>query len=289
MDQDSAVVTPSEYLRALAARVVEPFPAIATLLAGSAAHGTSDEWSDIDVVLFYDSWPGASALERARESLGGSEYVLLGGTADGDVLLEQFRVDGVACQLVHQTEAAWRVASAGVLERFEAASPVQKALSGLHEGIVLRGVEFVEARRSEAAYPEGLRAAMVESGLDVFPLWRMQDALSRRDAELWQRGELAAGLQKVLAMLAGVNRVYFSTFQLKHARQLVASFRHAPEDLAARIDGALRAPTMGYAADELERLVDETLTIVERELPDVDLARLRRHVGARLDPWTMSE
>ena len=135
-----------EVLRRLADRVaataIERAGAVAALVVGSVAAGTSDEWSDLDLVLFYDSWPGAAPLDTVR----------------------------------------------GALE---------------------------------------------------------------------------------------------------HLQRLASSFRVAPADLAARIDRALTAP-MPRAAAELERLVDETLTIVARELPEVDVSGLRRSVGRREEAWATS-
>ena len=240
---------------------------MAALVAGSVASGTSDEWSDIDLILFYDAWPGAEALERSRAGLGPTaDQVVLAGEATGDVYLEQFRLEDVACQLVHQTIDAWRATAATVLEDLDTASPTQKALSGLHAGVVLHGDEVIAGLRTEAAYPARLRTAMVRANRDVFPLWRLR-GMAARDAELWQRGQLVAGFEKVLGMLAGVNEVYFSTFQLKHTRDLVASFAAAPPDLVARMEAALVAP-MDDAVAELQRVVTETLAIVDRALPD---------------------
>ena len=231
------------------------------------ASGTSDEFSDVDLILFYESWPGAAAIDASRAATGETaDHVVLGGDPAGDIYLEQFRVEGVACQLVHQTVDAWRAMAATVLEDLDTASPTQKALSGLHAGAVLHGDEVIAGLRSEAAYPAPLRAAMVRDHRDVFPLWRLQ-GMGARDAELWQRGQLVAGFEKVLGMLAGVNEVYFSTFQLKHTRALVASFAVAPPDLVDRMEAALVAP-IGEAAAELQRVVTETLAIVGEVLPD---------------------
>lgn len=259
----------------LARRVTDRFVgagAVAALVAGSTASGTCDEWSDIDLIVFYEEWPGRAAIEAGRSHLDPKEPVTIGGDLDGPVYLEQFWVDGIAVQVVHQTMAVWREQAATVLEKLDTASPAQKALSGLHEGAVLHGAGIIEGLRREAGYPAALRHAMVRANRDVFPLWRLQDSLTVRDAELWQRSELVAGLQKILGMLAGVNEVFFSTFQLKHMGDLVASLRHAPTNLASRIDAALVAP-MPEAAAELERLVKETLAIVERELPEAESNR----------------
>ena len=256
--------------RALAERVAAPFVAgagaVAVLVAGSVATGTVDEHSDVDLILFYESWPGGAALESARAAVEPAERVVLAGDAGGDVLLEQFRVDGVACQLVHQTLDAWRATADTVLAELDTSSPTQKALSGLHAGIALHGADVIDELRAAAAYPVALGRAMVEANRDVFPLWRLR-GMAARDAELWQRGELVAGFSKVLGMLAGANGVYFSMFQLKHTRDLVASFRVAPADLVDRMEAALVAP-LDEAVAVLGQVVDETRAIVADAFPD---------------------
>lgn len=78
------------------------------------------------------------------------------------------------------------------------------------------------------------------------------------------------------------------TFQLKHMRQLIAELTLAPTDLATRVEHALISP-MPVAALELERLVDETLSLAEQSLPTVDVTPLRRNVGRRLRPWSLAE
>jgi hypothetical protein len=270
----------------VAAAYVDHTAAVAALVAGSTADGTCDEWSDIDLILFYRDWPGAPTFERTRSLLDPQTVHTLGGDLAGDVYLEQFNVQGVACQLVHQTVDAWRQTAATVLEELDVASPVQKALSGIHHGRILHGNDLINDLRAAAAYPPALRAAMVRANLDVFPLWMLQESLAKRDAELWQRGELINGLEKVLAILAGVNEVFFSTFQLKHMHELTASFSTAPTDLAQRIDAALVAP-MPRAALELERLLDEALVIVERQLPEIDVTPVRGRIGRRHEPWSI--
>lgn len=264
--------------------VVAATDAAAALIVGSVADGAADEWSDIDLVFFHGAWPGAEAIAAGCERLDGANLRVLGGDPTaGPVYLEQFHVDGVACQFVHQTVDAWREQAATVLLGHETDTPVQKALSGLHRGCVVRGDALVAKLRAEAAYPPDLRRRMVTDNLDIFPLWALQGSLARRDAELWQRGELVRGFQKVLAILAGVNESYFSTFQLKHVRDLVVSWPYAPRGLAARIDAALVAP-MPDAASALETLVDETLQIVEASMPDLDVSSLRGGIGRRVGP-----
>lgn len=277
------------HLEGVARRVAAPFVelgAVAALVAGSVAEGLSDEWSDIDLILFYDSLPAAAQLAEARDGLGGINPVPLGGSVDAGAYLEQFWLDGVACQLVHQTQAAWQAQAATVTEALDVDTPVQKAFIGLHEGIVLHGHDVVADLRSAAVYPDALAVAMVERHQGVFPLWRVSGSIAARDCALWVHAEAVTGVQHLLAILAGVNRVWFSSFQLKRVHRLETMFEHSPDRLADRIDELLvMAPTDMAAA--LRQLVVEVVDIVERVMPAADSSRLRGTLGPPVAPWAL--
>jgi hypothetical protein len=80
-------------------------------------------------------------------------------------------------------------------------------------------------------------------------------------------------------VLAALNRVYYSRFQVKRVQKLAASFTLAPPQLADRLESLPQLPPPA-AAEELGRLVLETRELVLRELPDLELP-LRFPPGTR--------
>jgi hypothetical protein len=86
-------------------------------------------------------------------------------------------------------------------------------------------------------------------------------------------------------VLAGLNRLYFSTFQFKRMHAFVGRMTQAPPDLAGRIDRLFTQPER--AAAELESLVGETVELVRRELPDIDVTAAARWLGVRPSPWLL--
>jgi hypothetical protein len=81
-----------------------------------------------------------------------------------------------------------------------------------------------------------------------------------------------------------LNRLYFTTFQFKKMRRFVGEMRVKPERLAERLE-ALFAHTPAAGAASLEALTRDVLALVEREMPDVDIARIQRRVGGRRPRW----
>lgn len=286
----SEVAPHAAHLRDLAARIgavlVDHLDARSVLLAGSAAEGDSDEFSDIDMVVFHAALPPTDRIAAAMATLGATDLRPLGSDPEAGFTVEQWTIDGVACQFVHQTEACWSAQIAPVLRGDDIGSPTQKALWGMQRVLVLHGADVYARVTAGAVYTDDLAGAMVRGNLDIFPLWRPAEGLARRDAEWWQRSELVDGLGKVLALLAGANRVFFSRFQLKHMRAWIAALSDTPPDLASRVEAALVAP-FPDAAYLLEALVADTLDIVDARLGDaVDTSGLRGLLHGRHQPWT---
>jgi hypothetical protein len=122
---------------------------------------------------------------------------------------------------------------------------------------------------------------MIERHWRFFPLWYVERQIAVRDTFLWRKQILVEAAFDLLAVLAALNRLYFTRFQLKRMRKLVARMSLAPPDLANRLE---RLFDLEEAGEELERLVAETQALVTAELPDLEL-RLRQPVGARREPW----
>jgi predicted nucleotidyltransferase len=260
----------------------------AIIVAGSAARGDSDGYSDLDLMMYYRGrLPEQQLLDELRDRLHASDLIPLGST--GDAVLESFAVRGVECQVGHVTVQRIERSLAEVLDDHDAGSVSQKVLSGIQECVVLHGDELVAAWRERAAsYPPGLANAMIRRHLRFFPLWTLpHDWWTVRDATIFQHEMLVQNAQNLLGVLAGLNRVYFSTFQIKHVRALCRAFDHKPDDLEARLERLLARPDQ--AGETLEQLVAETIRLVEQHEPDIDTTNAKRWLGRRRQPWDLSQ
>ena len=277
----------TQHLRKLARRCVEEVlvrvPLEAAMLTGSAARGDADFYSDLDLLFYVEALPSDEAAAAIRTALGGSDPSRRG--QGDDFVSEEFDIDGVRTELSFITVT--RVESRlehllGEIDEFD--SPSQKILGGILESIPLHGAAYIERlwERVEQ-YPEPMRGPMVERHWEFFPLWYHSDAIATRDAELWRLDMLLDGAFNLLAVLSALNRLYFTRFELKRMRMLVARMSLAPPALADRLESLFTLPPEPAAA-ELGRLVEETRAIVAAELPDLDLP-LAFAPGRRQQPW----
>ena len=278
----------TEHLREVARRIVdaalEEVPLRAAMVVGSAGRGDADFYSDLDLLLYVDELPPERTLADIRAAVGGTNPIRKNEPTE-HFRGEEFEVDGVRTEVSFMTVARveWRMEQ--LLERLEEIdSPVQKVLAGMLEGVPLYGEELVERWQARMRdYPEPLRRAMVERHWSFFPLWYHGEAIAARDAELWRLDMLLEAAFNLLAVLAGLNRLYFRRAELKRMRALIAKMELAPPDLADRLE-SLFVLEAEPAAAELGRLVDETRALVAGEFPDLALA-LQFPPGRRQKPW----
>jgi hypothetical protein len=287
---ENARTPESDYLLRLGRKILEPYTRLPTaraaMITGSSAEGVSDHYSDLDMTVYYDGeLPAEDALKAIREGHGAPERAwLLGDRADGN-FAEAYELDGVQAQIGHATIAAWENDIAEVLDRWNADTPLHKAMSGTLECVVVHGEDLIDRWKARIrTYPDGLARKMVETRLQIFPVWYVQDALDARDATLWHFQIRVETAYALLGILAGLNRLYFTTFQFKKMRRFVGGMQVKPERFAERLEDLFRQ-TPAVAAKALEDLTGEVLELVEREMPDVDISRLQRRVGGRRPRW----
>jgi predicted nucleotidyltransferase len=280
----------TEHLRFLARSVVQAavgqIPVRAALLAGSAGRGNADRFSDIDLLFYVDEVPTNEAIAQVRNEVGGVEPLKRHDPTDY-ANGEEFLLDGVRTEVSFTTveRIEWQLDQL-LVELDDIASPRQKFLAGLAEGLPLYGEPLIERWQKRLRdYPEDFRREMIRRHWNFFPLWYYGEAMALRDSELWRLDVLLEGAFNLLGVLAGLNRLYFARFELKRTRDLVARMELAPPLLADRIEALFRlAPP--EAAQSFGALVEETRQLVGRELPDLELP-LPFPPGTRQRPWAL--
>lgn len=116
----------------------------------------------------------------------------------------------------------------------------------------------------------------------------MQDRFFIRDANLWFHQIRVEGIQNLLGVLAGLNRLYYTTFQFKRMHALIDRMAIAPPRLSDRLEILLSAEPR-TASTLLEALVRETIELVERHTPHIDTAAVHKRVDYRQQAWRIAD
>ncbi len=279
----------SQYLLKLAKHNIKAYVANpktkAAMVTGSVAEGLCDEYSDIDMSIYYEELPSEEELQLTRQQNQGSEQLWVIGARSEGVIVESYSVKGVECQFGHSTIKQWLNDISIILEQHDVKSPMMKAMSGTLICIPLYGEKLIQEWQAKIAnYPDAMAQAMVEQYLKFFPLWGLQKHLAERDATLFYYQILVESAQNLLGVLSGLNRLYYSTFQFKRMGYFVKQMSIAPTNLTERLESLFCAEPH-VAASQIEQLVQETLALVETYMPQVDTSSVRRRLRWRQQPW----
>lgn len=279
----------SQYLLALAKEKIQAYTnhpkAKAAMVTGSTATGQADFYSDVEMLIYYEQLPSIEELQLARQQNNGSEPIRVLGNYDEGFWGEFYFIDGIEFQIGNVTIEFWERDMATVLQKLDVISPAQKALLGMIDCIPVYGEELIqEWKRQIANYPSALAKAMVEQHLDFFPIWTLPERLATRGTTLFQHQiRLEAG-QNLLGVLAGLNRLYYSTFQFKRMKQFIEQMNLAPENLYARLESIYHQEPLA-AASQLKELVAETVELVELHMPEIDTSKIRKSLKRQPRTW----
>ena len=76
----------------------------AAIVVGSLARHQYDEYSDIDMTVFYDTLPTEDEVRAGREAAHATDWMRFPGGEDEE-FADSFLLDGVECQVGHCTVA----------------------------------------------------------------------------------------------------------------------------------------------------------------------------------------
>lgn len=268
-----------------ARRLSRPYaerPGVQTIvLAGSAAKGLADDWSDLDIVVVWDE-PDVAFLDTAPLP-GGERFTDLAGE-DGS-RVEQYFVGPLKVDVASMRRAALDELVDDVVLRFDTDPMKQKVAQGFTEGVTLHAPSVHEALRARlAAFPDDLVAALTTRHLRLLPLWAPERMGLDRDDPIAYADMILVDVRAVLSVLAALNRRYWSvTPEAKWNRYLLDHCPIAPPDTDRRLRRLLEEPSTAAVAD-FAVLLDELVTLVERHAPKLDTRGARRLLELRLGP-----
>ncbi len=251
---------------------------VMVLLGGSMAQGTADAYSDMDLFVY---WGGATLDVDALTRTAGLKAVTGERLAEQWVwerraFLEQYTLGHLRVEVEHITLAQWERAAAEVTEQLRPIAATQCRLAGFLTAHVLSGEALYRPIRERlAVYPAALAERAVAEALDISALWQLSEQSLARQA--WPSFYVALNglLQHSVAALAGLNHRYLPTETLKWLRHWVNELPICPPDSAERLTH-LFAITPQEAGAALEIYLDELITLVEQQLPNVDTRPVRR-------------
>jgi hypothetical protein len=248
---------------------------IATV-TGSVARSSVDRHSDIDVILHFSTLPDATDFAREKALAIDSGGGFYGGDPENGWALYR-STEGAKLDLGFSRLADVEDIIADVIDRADTEPTKQLLIDGLRRGRCLHGADRLRALLAPTDdYPDALALAMIRAHLRFRPHWVLRGMGADRGDLLLLAEEFLAIANNLFGVLCGLNRV-FSPGKMKGLGTADGpTFAVAPERFGERIAGLFAAPPHS-AVEESRRLIEETLALVERHAPAVEVAEARRH------------
>ncbi|TLP97574.1 hypothetical protein FEF26_07305 [Nesterenkonia salmonea] len=247
----------------------------AVMLAGSLGRGRNDEFSDVELDVYWTVPPTDDQRRDPTLALQGAVTKLWPYDIEDAEWSENVRicdaevtVSGFSVAEIDSWIALMDAADEPHLIR-------QMRMSAIHEGEPLYGEELVTRWRSSATYPGPLAVATATSFLTPERLnrWRLWSALLQRDDLAMLHRACSEATEVILGTLCALNRIYIEHPSFKWSRHLVGRFTRAPVGFSDRLFSALTVgPIQG--APTLHALLEETVELVAADLPKVDISTI---------------
>jgi hypothetical protein len=270
--RNSSEVDKRRWLAEIVAPAYAANPKVAAvLLAGSVARGQADEYSDIEIDIFWHTPPSDADLLGPIERSGWPiqyRHVDEFEWADG-FFIEGIKVD--TSQFLVATLDSW---IEDVIERADLEVEKQIRITAIQHGRPLHGADLIERWRARVAeYPDTLSRAMIVEHIDFQPRAQLEMQAARNHTLLLYRG-LVGVAQQIFDVLMGLNRVYLPHPYHKWLDWEVEHLMVTPPELAARLRRMFAAEPRAAVAIA-SQLIEETFALIEQHMPDLDIATAR--------------
>ncbi len=246
---------------------------LAALVTGSVAKGYADDYSDIDTLLIYKKVPSKKEFEQivkeAEESGGG----LYHGTPE-DGFAVYYYIEGVKCDFGIGHYSLTEKLINGMLIEPELDPIKHLQISGILESVVLYGNRWMSIWKKKARrFPKELGPIMVKQNLKFHPRWVIEKMAVARGDVLFYNESFMDCISAMVGILCGLNKIYLPG-KLKGIDATLGHMKIKPANFLKRYRKAFGLKGI-KAVNELFKLIDETIALVDKHMPEVSTERAK--------------
>ena len=241
----------------------------AAILSGSPPKGLSDQYSDLDVIVF---WSEIDHRYLDAVPLWDIDCELKYSRAMGDesAHLESYYFGPLKVDVGHLTMRNWEEEIDDVVVRHEPDASKIGAMAGFLTSLPLHGDEVVgRLKERMLPYPDELADKVVRAHRRFFvPGYLVNQAYGRGDTLAYCDG-ICLMLKNLLNILAGLNRVYLSTEEPRWLAYYLERMPIKPDRMEERIRSVL-AFDGEPSIEVLENLMVDVLALISEHMPDIN-------------------
>lgn len=245
------------------------------LVGGSVSRGCADEYSDLEIGVFWSEKPSIATRQAAIKNVGGEIHPMSDSSGNEKWGLNEVTINGnfyagaLMVSTIHLSVTETEACLSDVIDCYDTDIDKQGLVFAIQHGFPLHGKTILERWQTKAAaYSNEYARRMVRENLWMGP-WFCPEQYIGRDDLLFLYHHYMQIEQGILKVLSGLNRVYYPTPYTKWMDWLIQQMPIAPPDLSVRLKSIFNSDAAS-AWNELKALVFETLCLVEHHMPNID-------------------
>ncbi|GAA0462720.1 DUF4037 domain-containing protein [Alkalibacillus silvisoli] len=261
-------------LKALALDIAEIYklnPKVeAALLGGSVSRNWHDEYSDIELFIFWKEAPTDHDRTEPIRKLNGEMIDFY--PYEDEEWSETYLTEGIKLEISNFLTETINKVIEDVITKFDTDLNKQCIVATVDQGVSLSGDKVIENMKEKVkVYPDELSEAMIKENLHLGNKWNNREALLERQDWLMFYKVIVDVQTKIMGMLYGLNRQFVHHPAFKWQQHSLNTMTIKPTNIASRLNSVfLDVPKI--ALSELELIVQEVYELIKSEFPQVDLS-----------------
>lgn len=249
----------------------------AAMVTGSVAKGYADDNSDIDTIINLDKKLTQDEFDKIVADAKASGGDLYNGTPEEGFSVYYY-IDGIKCDFGIGDYRETEKLIDEMLEKPEVDLIKHLQVAGIMDGYDLYGSELISTWRSKAVqFPHELQIMMINHFKKFHPKWVMEKMAVERGDILFYNESVVEIIGNIIGILCGLNKMYHPG-KLKGVEYTISKMKIKPKDFFERYNNIFSIEKT-KAVKELYKLIDETLDLAGKYLPQVDIERSRKIIN----------
>ncbi|MBD1373895.1 cytoplasmic protein [Hazenella sp. IB182357] len=245
----------------------------AILLAGSVSRGWEDDFSDIELHIFWKQAPTDAQRRRPIEKVNGA--ILSFHPYEDEEWSESYVANGIKFEISNFLTNTIENLINDVVVASDTDLDKQCLIASLAYGIPLQGVPLLMDLQCRVQhYPDALAQAMITQYIHLGTRWQSRHALLARKDWLLLYQVMVSAQQHIMGTLCGLNRIYVQHPAFKWQQQTIVQMKKRPPHLHGRLQSVfLSHPVDGLK--ELEAVRSDVFQLLTREVPHIDMSHAK--------------
>lgn len=242
----------------------------AVLIGGSVSRNWNDEYSDIELFVFWKEGPTEEDRKVSINLVNGR--IIDFHPYEEEEWSETYVTNGVKFEISNFLTSTIQKTINDVIVEFDTDLDKQCLVAAVYDGIPLYGEELLrKLKKKVEIYPKELSLGMIRDNIDLGNRWNNREALLKRKDWLMLYKVIVSVQTNLMGILFGLNKLYVHHPAFKWQKHSLEAMKIVPRNIFNRFTSILLNHP-NESVSELEDIIKEIYELIKTEYPSLDLS-----------------